>query len=71
VITVDKVRQALPDDGKERIERGKRSIGRVAHRSTPVFGTLTLTFESSPRTDFFGIMRYRPAPISTIEIAGT
>src|SRR6202158_2477195 len=39
VITVDKVCQALPNDVKERIERGKRSIGRVTHRSTPVFGT--------------------------------
>jgi transposase len=36
-------RQALPNDVKERIERGKRSIGRVTHRSTPVFGTPTLT----------------------------
>src|ERR1700678_1090695 len=43
VITVDKACQALPDDVKERIERGKRSIGRVTHRSTPVFGTPTLT----------------------------
>src|SRR5258708_32689053 len=43
VITVDKACQALPNDVKERIERGKRSIGRVTHRSTPVFGTPTLT----------------------------
>src|SRR5713101_4603284 len=43
VITVNKACQALPDDVKERIERGKRSIGRVTHRSTPVFGTPTLT----------------------------
>src|SRR3981081_3886483 len=44
VITVDKACQALPNDVKERIERGKRSIGRVAHRSTPVFGISTLAF---------------------------
>src|ERR1700704_4029520 len=43
VITVEKACQALPNDVKERIERGKRSIGRVTHRSTPVFGTPTLT----------------------------
>ena len=43
VITVDKACQALPNDVKERIERGKRSIGGVTHRSTPVFGTPTLT----------------------------
>src|SRR4029077_15600609 len=43
VITVDKACQALPNDVKERIERGKRSIGRVTHRSSPVFGTPTLT----------------------------
>src|SRR5258707_6475401 len=42
VITVDKACQALPNDVKERIERGKRSIGRVTHRSTRVFGTPTL-----------------------------
>src|SRR5229473_7720725 len=35
VIAVDKACQALPNDVKERIERGKRSIGRVVHRSTP------------------------------------
>jgi uncharacterized protein len=40
---VDKVCQALSNDIKERIERGKRSIGRVTHRSTPVFGTRALT----------------------------
>ena len=44
VITVDKACQALPNDVKERIERGKRSIGRVTHRSIPVFGTRTLEF---------------------------
>jgi hypothetical protein len=38
VITVDKVCQAPPNDVKERIERGKRSIGRVVHRSIPLFG---------------------------------
>src|ERR1700704_570302 len=43
VITLDKACQALPNDVKERIERGKRGIGRVTHRSTPVFGTSTLT----------------------------
>src|ERR1700682_4765230 len=43
VITVDKGCQALPNDVKERIEGGKRSIGRVTHLSTPVFGTPTLT----------------------------
>src|SRR5258708_22191552 len=43
VITVDKACQALPNDVKERIESGKRSIGRVTHLSTPVFGTPSLT----------------------------
>jgi hypothetical protein len=43
VITVDKACQALPNDVKERIERGKHSIGSVTHRSTPMFGTPTLT----------------------------
>jgi hypothetical protein len=43
VITVDKTCQPLHNDVKERIERGKRSIGRVTHRSAPVFETPTLT----------------------------